>query len=268
MARIPEAEIERLKSEVSVERLVEAAGIALKKSGKDKIGRCPFHEDDTASLVVTPAKNLWHCFGCGVGGGPIDWVMKKNGVSFRHAVELLREGVSSLAAFDTGVAGAVKRSSVRALPTPVERDADDVALLDQVTAYYHETLKRSPEALEYLRSRGLDNPDAVEHFRLGYANRTLGLRLPNKQRKEGLAIRGRLERLGVMREASGHEHLAGSLVVPILDEAGHTVNLYGRKIGERLRAGTALHLYLPERDGCRCAFKNTQGCALNFTQGL
>ncbi|CAG0929101.1 DNA primase [Rhodocyclaceae bacterium] len=249
MARIPEAEIERLKSEVSVERLVEAAGIALKKSGKDKIGRCPFHEDDTASLVVTPAKNLWHCFGCGVGGGPIDWVMKKNGVSFRHAVELLREGVSSLAAPDTGAAGAVKRSSVRALPTPVERDADDVALLDQVTAYYHETLKRSPEALEYLRSRGLDNPDAVEHFRLGYANRTLGLRLPNKQRKEGLAIRGRLERLGVMREASGHEHLAGSLVVPILDEAGHTVNLYGRKIGERLRAGTALHLYLPERDG-------------------
>ena len=246
MARIPEAEIERLKEEVSVERLVADSGIDLKKSGKDKLGRCPFHEDDTASLVVTPAKNLWHCFGCGIGGGPIDWIMKKNGVSFRHVVELLREGVSSLAAAD---AGAVKRSTVRALPAPVEREADDVDLLDQVTAYYHETLKRSPEALAYLQSRGIDSADAVEHFRLGYANRTLGLRLPNKQRKEGLAMRSRLERLGVMREASGHEHLAGSLVVPILDEAGHTVNLYGRKIGERLRAGTPLHLYLPERDG-------------------
>jgi CHC2 zinc finger len=73
MARIPEAEIERLKSEVQVERLIEGCGIELKRGGKDLLGRCPFHEDDTASLVVTPAKNLWHCFGCGIGGGPIDW---------------------------------------------------------------------------------------------------------------------------------------------------------------------------------------------------
>ena len=56
MARIPDSEIERLKSEVSVERLIESAGIALAKSGKDRIGRCPFHADDTASLVVTPAQ--------------------------------------------------------------------------------------------------------------------------------------------------------------------------------------------------------------------
>ncbi|OEZ96188.1 CHC2 zinc finger domain-containing protein [Duganella sp. HH101] len=72
MARIPETDIERLKNEVSVERLVEAAGIALKKSGKDKLGLCPFHDDGEPSLVVTPAKNLWHCFGCQIGGGPID----------------------------------------------------------------------------------------------------------------------------------------------------------------------------------------------------
>ena len=77
MARIPETELERLKAEVSVQRLVEASGIALKKSGKDLLGRCPFHEDDEASLVVTAAKNLWHCFGCQIGGGPIDWVMKQ-----------------------------------------------------------------------------------------------------------------------------------------------------------------------------------------------
>lgn len=84
MARIPESEIERLKVEVSVERLVEASGIELKKAGKDFVGQCPFHEDATASLVVTPGKNLWHCFGCGIGGGSIDRVMKKQGVSFRR----------------------------------------------------------------------------------------------------------------------------------------------------------------------------------------
>ena len=76
MPRIPDTEIERLKNEVSVERLVEASGVELKKAGKDKLGRCPFHDDAEASLVVTPGKNLWHCFGCQIGGGPIDWVTK------------------------------------------------------------------------------------------------------------------------------------------------------------------------------------------------
>jgi len=90
MPRIPASELERLKAEVSVEQLVRAHGIELAKSGRDWLGRCPFHEDTTPSLVVTPAKNLWHCFGCGVGGGPVDWTMKASGVSFRHAVELLR----------------------------------------------------------------------------------------------------------------------------------------------------------------------------------
>lgn len=120
MARIPEDEIERLKNEVAVVRLAEAAGIELKKSGKDWVTRCPFHADETASLVVSPAKNLWHCFGCGAAGGPIDWVMKLRGVSFRHAVEQLREGLPALAA-----EGAVKCSTVRVLPAPVAFDADE-----------------------------------------------------------------------------------------------------------------------------------------------
>ncbi len=245
MARIPESEIERLRSEVSVERLVQTSGIDMKRGGKDLVGRCPFHEDDTASLVVTPAKNLWHCFGCGIGGGPIDWVIKKNGVSFRHAVELLREGLpgSSLAA----EGGAIKRATVRALPAPVAFDADDVQLLGQVVDYYHATLKQSPEALAYLESRGITGSAAmasIDTFRLGYANRTLGLRLPEKSRKAGAQIRARLERLGVYRD-SGHEHLNGSLVVPLFDAEGRVANLYGRKLLDNLRAGTPKHLYLP-----------------------
>jgi DNA primase len=240
MARIPEADIERLKNEVSVERLIESAGVELTKSGKDKIGQCPFHQDDKPSLVVTPAKNLWHCFGCQTGGGPIDWVMKKNGVSFRHAVELLRESDSSLAA---GVAP-LKRSTVVKLAAPVSRHADDTALLNQVVSYYQDTLKQSPEALAYLKARGLDHPELIDTFKLGYANRTLGLRLPNKQRKDGADIRARLERIGVYRE-SGHEHFNGSLIVPILDASGNVTEIYGRKIRDDLRAGTPAHLYLP-----------------------
>jgi DNA primase len=56
MARIPQREIERLKEDIAVQRLVEAAGIDLKRAGKDVLGRCPFHADDTASLVVTPMR--------------------------------------------------------------------------------------------------------------------------------------------------------------------------------------------------------------------
>ena len=255
MARIAETELKRLKEEIAVERLVESSGVALKKAGKDLSGKCPFHEDDTASLVVTPAKNLWHCFGCGIGGGPIDWVIKSKGVSFRHAVELLREGMPSLqplaADDDTGTRVApvaVKHSTVRVLPPPVVLDADDQALLQQVMSYYHERLKQSPEALQYLMSRGLNHPELIDTFKLGLADRTLGLRLPNKQRKEGAEIRTRLEKLGVYRE-SGHEHFNGSLVVPVfaLNDLHHgsVCELYGRKIRDDLRPGTPKHLYLP-----------------------
>jgi DNA primase catalytic core len=239
MARIPEATIERLKSEVAAERLVASSGIELKRAGKDLLGRCPFHKDDQASLVVTPAKNLWHCFGCGAGGGPIDWVMKSQGVSFRHAVELLREGLPLQAPLQ-----AVKESTVRKLAPPVSIGAEDQVLLNQVIGYYHETLKAAPEALAYLKSRGIDHPEAVEKFRLGYANRTLGLRLPNSQRVAGEKVRGQLERIGIVR-ASGHEHFAGSLVIPIFDEQGSVTEVYGRKIRDDLRPGTAFHLYLP-----------------------
>ena len=240
MARIPEAEIERLKSEVAVERLVEGAGIELKKAGKDLLGRCPFHDDREASLVVTPSKNLWHCFGCQIGGGPIDWVMKKNGVSFRHAVELLREGISSLAAGS----GPVKRGSIRALPAPVDFDADEQALLNETVLYYRDRLKATPEAMAYLIERGIRHPEVIDTFKLGFADRTLGLRLPEKNRKAGADIRSRLQKIGILRE-SGHEHFNGSLVIPIFDEAGNVVEVYGRKIIDRLRVGTPKHLYLP-----------------------
>jgi DNA primase len=238
MARIPESELEHLKATVSVQRLVEAKGVALTRHGTDLHGRCPFHDDRTPSLVVSPGKNLWHCLGaCQIGGGPIDWVMKAEGVSFRHAVELLRNDAPLSA-------GIVKQATVRKLAAPVAADADDAELLGQVIGYYHDTLKQSPEALAYLEQRGIRNEEAIDRFRLGFANRTLGLRLPAMNRKAGAEVRTRLQRLGVLRE-SGHEHFNGSLVIPVCDAAGNVVEVYGRKITPGLRAGTPLHLYLP-----------------------
>jgi DNA primase len=258
MLRIADHEVERLKAEVSLVRLVESSGVTLAKRGADYAGACPFHADDTPSLVVSVAKNLFNCFGCGAGGGVIDWVMKREGVSFRHAVEVLRDGSPADAAArfspsprDGCASSPIKPTPTRKLAAPVTLDVDDQRLLAQVVDYYHETLKQSPEALAYLQSRGLSDgingAELINRFRLGYANRTLGLRLPEKNRKAGAEVRGRLERVGIYR-SSGHEHFAGSLVVPVMgpvDQGAPVTELYGRKIRNDLRAGTPLHLYLP-----------------------
>ena len=241
MARIPDEQIERLKQEVALQRLAEGMGITLTRHGADLIGLCPFHDDKEPSLVVSPIHNLWHCLGaCQCGGSVIDWVMKAEGVSFRHAVELLQADYQPLVAGS----GPAKHSTVRKLPTTLESSAEDARLLGQVVDYYHETLKQSPEALAYLEKRGLASSETIDRFKLGFANRTLGYRLPAKTRKEGAAIRGQLQRIGLMR-SSGHEHFTGSLVIPIVGEAGAITEVYGRKITDRLRRGTPLHLYLP-----------------------
>lgn len=240
MARFSDQLLDSIKQDASLLRLAETKGLKLKQHGKDYVGHCPFHDDRTPSFVISPATNLWHCLGaCGCGGSVIDFVMKMEGVSFRHAVELLKNAIP-LAAESTPV----KRSTVQKLPTPLPHQAEDQVLLQQVIAFYHETLTQSPEALAYLESRGLNDPELIAFFKLGYANRSLAYRLPEKNRKAGAELRGQLQRIGVLRE-SGHEHFNGSLVIPVIDTDGCVTEIYGRKINDNLREGTAYHLYLP-----------------------
>jgi DNA primase len=237
MPRIPDVQIERLKAEVSLVRLIEGAGHVLVRQGKDLALCCPLHAgDDTPSCVVTPAKNVWHCFGCGRGGSVVDWVMLTRKVSFRHAVELLQQDSAALLAPSTT---AVRSASAVVLP-----GVDDAALLAEVVGWYHTALLSDADGQAYLRARGLTHPDLVATFRLGVASRTLGYRLPEKDRVQGAAVRGALQRIGLLR-SSGHEHFAGSLVVPVFDGSGGVAEVYGRKIGRGLRPGTPLHLYLP-----------------------
>src|ERR1700677_4782170 len=96
MPRIPSDEIEQLKRQVSLAELCRDYGIELKQVGPDNwMGLCPFHDDREPSFGVTPSKNLWNCLaGCG-GGDTIQLVMKKEGVSFRHAVDALRRRIGT-----------------------------------------------------------------------------------------------------------------------------------------------------------------------------
>ncbi len=278
MARTPDNQIERLKQDISLMRLVESHGIILKKHGKDYLGRCPFHNDKTPSLVISPEKNLWHCLGaCNEGGSVIDWVMKKEGVSFRHAVDLLKNddvqgstnatggttpgmeeversrkleprkpGAALSLAADVADTKAkpVKDSGPPKLDAALLATADEQALLTRVIDFYHETLKQSPEALAYLDSRGLHDVELINTFKLGYANRSLAYRLPPKQVKAGAEIRRQLQAIGLYR-ASGHEHFNGSLVIPVMSSEGNVTEVYARKLLNNLRKGTPKHLYLP-----------------------
>ena len=244
MSRIDEADIGRVKAGTDLVSLVQSRGIALKKHGaKDWKGLCPFHGDkETANLIVSPAKGLFHCMACGKAGNAIQFVQAHDGVSFRHAFEVLDKG--GAAAFTARPM--TKQTRVPVLPCPLDAGADDAQLMAQVSAYYHERLKLSPPALEYLASRGLGDLGLIAQYQLGFADRSLGLRMPESSRKEGEMMRVRLTQLGVWRE-SGHEHFNGCIVVPLFggdpheQKAGGVVGFYGRRIGK----GTIDHLYPP-----------------------
>jgi DNA primase catalytic core len=254
MPYVPPELKERIKREISIQRLAEARGIKLMRRGKSLMGLCPFHKDRNPSLSIDPVENVWNCLGaCGEGGDVISWVMRAEGISFTHAVELLKRNYLPSPA--RAAEPPPKQSSVPKLPPLFEPTIDDQKLLGIVVDYYHRTLKQSPGAQQYLVKRGLQSAEMVEHFKLGFSNRSLNYHLQDKNRAEGLRQRGRLEQLGILREKTGHEHFVGSLVIPILNLNGEVVQMYGRKIGDRLRPGTEYHLYLP---GPRCGVWNEQ----------
>jgi DNA primase catalytic core len=247
--RIPEADIERVKRSTDLRALVQSRGIELKKHGsKDFIGRCPFHNDgDNPNFIVTPDKGLFHCMACGLAGNAIQFVERHDGVSFRHAFELLNQGGTAAfaGAGRTSQQGPLKQSTVPRLPCPLDAEADDATLLRQVASYYHERLKQSASARAYLASRGLDSDELIDRFQLGFADRTLGLRLPMKNRNEGETLRTRLAQLGLWRE-SGHEHFNGCITVPLFNDAGHVVSFYGRRVSRPAATrGEFKHLYPP-----------------------
>lgn len=238
MARLPDEQITRIKQEVSLLRLVESQGYTVTRQGKDYAVQCPFHDDDTPSLIISPKTNLYHCFGCGAAGSVIDWVMETRKLAFREAVVWLSNECLPFATESE------KDKLLSPLAAKNESEQDGQALLQRVIGFYHETLKQSSEAQDYLKSRGLDDIELIDQFKLGYANRSLGLTLPSKQVKAGAAIRGQLQQVGLYRD-SGHEHFAGSLVIPVISQEGKITEVYGRKLLNNLRKGTPKHLYLP-----------------------
>ena len=243
MRRIPDDELQRLKRDVALADLCRDYGIELKPHGADLVGLCPFHDDHEPSFIVTPSKNLWNCLGaCGAGGDNLQLVMKKEGVSFRHAVEILQRKLGVVP--DAAILKTHVGTQRAILVEPTDELTDD-ALLAHVVEFYHQTFCNDPKAMQYLQKRGCFHPEAVKVFKLGYANRTLGYRVPEGT-AAGRKLRERLQRVGIYRE-SGHEHLSGCVVFPVLDAAGNAAEIYGRRlfVQSSLQTSAPKHLYLP-----------------------
>jgi DNA primase len=96
---IPESEIERIKSNVSLADVIRRRGVELKRKGKQLWGLCPFHAEDEPSLAVDERKGLWNCLGkCQTGGDVFSFVMESDGINFKEAFALLSENAPSKSA--------------------------------------------------------------------------------------------------------------------------------------------------------------------------
>lgn len=230
---IPAEAIADVKARHDLVGFIESCGIALKRHGEAYLGLCPFHEDRSPSLSVSPAKQSWCCLGtCSaggkvLGGDVVEFARRYWGVGFREALARLG-GATTMALQGPRRAPLHVVGGRKAVRPPVPAD-----LLGQVATVYHQAFLASAEAKAYAVSRGLTNPDLLAALPIGYADGSLLERAP-----EGSETHAGLKTLGVLT-AGGRELLAGCLVVPLRDLSSAVVSLYGRRIE------SDGHLYLP-----------------------
>jgi|SRR5579863_5824997 len=197
---------------------VISACLALKKTGQNYVGLCPFHAEKTPSFSVSPTKQIFHCFGCGEGGDVFHFLMKSEGLSFPQALHLLAER-----------AGVPLPSG----PAFGEPDGEREALIrinEAASEYFYRILTESPEAepgRRYLADRGI-HPETIEKFRLGFA-------LPDwdsllRQLSGRFSIRLLVKAgLIVERESSGYyDRFRGRLIIPIRNLRGEVIAFGGR----------------------------------------
>ncbi len=154
---IPESFIQELLNRVDIVDVVDKS-VPLKKAGANYSACCPFHNEKSPSFTVSPTKQFYHCFGCGAHGTAIGFLMEYQGLSFVEAVHELAKMVGMIVPQETRDASKPVQKAVPGL----------LETMQQAAAYYKSELKKSPRAIEYLKSRGLSGQIAAR-FQIGYA---------------------------------------------------------------------------------------------------
>jgi DNA primase catalytic core len=242
MPRFSDDDLDGLRKNTDLAALVRAHGVELKKHGsRDLAGRCPFHAEKTASFIVTPAKNLFHCLGCDAGGGPIDFVMKIEGITFRAAVDKLLAG-GSVVRRAARVAATPKAAAKKEAPTVAIPEERAQVLLERVVTIYAQAFAETNAGRDYLAARGLGDLGLLARHRAGFADGRLAKLLPTAGN-----VRAELRALGVLLDDQGKERFAGCVVFPVCDDSGRIVTLYGRSVATAVGAEGKRHVYLPDR---------------------
>jgi len=233
LKRFSEEEIKEVKS-IPLELILIDRGFKLEKQGSSLKTLCPFHSDKTASLTINVKTNLFKCFGCGVAGSNIDFLMKHSGLNFVDAVATLKEKHSPL--IDS-----------RAIQVPEKKELDlfsveNQNVLIEFVSYCHKNITSNKEALKYLEKRKLIEPTMLKEFSIGYCDKLLYNKLPDAGTKEGKAIRTSYKEIGLLGDL-GHLHFAGHIIFPIFDKEGRIVEIYGRRLYNK--PDLSKHKYLP-----------------------
>ena len=208
--------VENIKERLSIEEVV-GQYVELKPAGSSLKGRCPFHAEKTPSFMVSPARQSYHCFGCGVGGDIFTFIQEIEGLDFKGALKALADKAGITLVYEKGV----------------EKDDKDVlfSILESATEYYQETLQANKKAQKYLKDRGLTE-ETIKSFRLGFApdswsgvyDHLKSLGFSEKHIEEaGLIKRG---------EKGSYDRFRSRIMFPIADSVGRTVAFSGRIFGK------------------------------------
>ena len=147
---ITQDSIEALKARLDIVDVV-GSYVELRKAGANYKAPCPFHDEKTASFVVSPAKQIYHCFGCGAGGDSIKFVMEHEKLSYPEALEKLASSYNFSLSYSEG-----------------KRDKPRSQLMEKMSSWYQYLLTNNPTALSYLKERGIYD-SSIEKFSIGYA---------------------------------------------------------------------------------------------------
>ena len=197
--------------------------VPLKKSGSNYFGLCPFHNEKTPSFSVSPDKQIFHCFGCGEGGGVIQFVMKIENLPFLDAVRMLAESAGMQMPSDREQSDEQRRARERMLS--MNREA---------ARWFHSLLwqKQGEAALAYFARRGLSKK-TVTTFGLGCSEDSWDSLLKHLT---GLGYRpGEIEKAGLAVRGSGgglYDRFRGRVMFPIIDVRGNVVGFGGRVLDD------------------------------------
>jgi DNA primase len=228
---IPDSFKQDLLNRVDIVDVVQRY-VQLKKGGANFMGLCPFHGEKTPSFTVSPAKQFYHCFGCGAHGNAIGFLMAYAGLGYVDAIKDLASGVGMQ------VPELQPRTPEEAARR--ERETDLYAVMEQAMEFYRAELKKAPHAIEYLKGRGLTG-EVAARFRIGYAPdgwqslQAVFEKYDDKSLVEcGLVIAN--------DEGKRYDRFRDRVMFPILSARGAVIGFGGRVMGE----GEPKYLNSPE----------------------